>query len=293
MMHQPNLSRRSIGIALAGVALVAWVAPARAQNPVSPVAVKAEGIVAAAKVPACNVPLDVARFVHPLAKTAQRLAAAAPLTIVAIGSSSTAGAGATSPANSYPSRLAIELQQRFPTSDIKVINRGVNGEEAGEMLARLETEVLAEKPDLVLWQVGTNALLRNRPLQPALEMINDGIKRMKAVGADVILIDPQFAPKVITKPDHRRMVELISTAAKQGNVDLFSRFAVMRYWRETDGISFDVFLSPDELHMNDWSYACQAKVMGEVIAEAASRNRAIAQTPSRPAVPAMTVSAGR
>ncbi len=167
-----------------------------------------------------------------------------------------------------------------------MINRGVNGEETADMLARLETEVLAEKPDLILWQVGTNALLRNRPLAPALEMINDGVKRMKAIGADVVLIDPQFAPKVLTKSDHQQMVTLISTAAKHGNVDLFSRFAVMRHWRETDGLSFEVFLSPDELHMNDWSYACQAKVMGEAIAEAATRARAIAHSPSVRATPA-------
>ena len=273
---------------LAGAALVAWLAPARAEGPASPVALRHEAIALPAKSlpPACNVPADITRFVQPLAKTAARLAAAAPVTIVAIGSSSTAGAGATSPANSYPSRLAIELQHRFPASDIKVINRGVNGEETGDMLARLDSQVLAEKPDLILWQVGTNALLRNRPLGPALEMINDGIKRMKAAGADVILIDPQFAPKVLTKSDHQEMVTLISTAAKQGNVDLFSRFAVMRHWRETDGLSFDVFLSPDELHMNDWSYACQAKVMGEAITEAATRSRALAQTPSVRATPA-------
>jgi acyl-CoA thioesterase I len=274
-----------MALVLAGAALVAWLAPARAEGP-APVALKADRIVTPAKTPACNVPANITRFVQPLAKTAQRLAAAAPLTIVAIGSSSTFGAGATSPANSYPSRLAIELQQRFPSSDVTVINRGVNGEEAADMLARLDSQVLAEKPDLVIWQVGTNALLRNYPLGPAREIITDGIQRMKAAGADVILVDPQFAPKVITKPDHQRMVDLISAAAKQGNIDLFSRFAVMRYWRESDGLSFDVFLSPDELHMNDWSYACQAKVMGEAIAEAATRSRAVAHTPSVRATPA-------
>ena len=283
---------RSVSVGLAGLALVAWLAPAHAQVSATPVALKAEGITAPGKIPTCNVPADIARFVQPLAKTAQRLSAAGPLTIVAIGSSSTFGAGATSPANSYPSRLAIELQQRFPANDIKVINRGVNGEEAADMLARLDSQVLSERPDLILWQVGTNALLRNHPLGPAVDVINDGIQRMKAAGADVILIDPQFAPKVITKPDHERMVTLISAAAKQGNIDLFSRFAMMRHWRESEGITFDVFLSPDELHMNDWSYACQAKVMSEAIAEAATRTRAIAQTPTKPSVRAIPASAG-
>ena len=34
------------------------------------------------------------------------------------------------------------------------------------MLARLETAVIAERPDLVLWQVGTNSVLRDKALEP-------------------------------------------------------------------------------------------------------------------------------
>ncbi len=57
----------------------------------------------------------VARLGNPLAAhAARRLASGEPLTIVAVGSSSTAGAGASSPAASYPSRLAVELQAAFP-----------------------------------------------------------------------------------------------------------------------------------------------------------------------------------
>jgi acyl-CoA thioesterase-1 len=266
-------SRRTTAFVLASAALVAWLAPARAQGPGDEPA-------------ACNVPAQLTRFIHPLAKTAQRLAAAQPLTIIAIGSSSTAGAYASTPANSYPSRLAVELQQRFPARDIRVINRGVNGDEAGDMLARLDAQVLAEKPDLILWQVGTNSLLRERPLYPAGGLIDDGLKRMKAAGADVVLIDPQFAPKVISKPGHQHLLRLLAMLAKQENVSVFPRFAVMRRWSEVEGLSFDVFLSPDGLHMNDWSYACIAKVLGEAIAEAATRPTTMVQTPVMRAIPA-------
>ena len=57
--------------------------------------------------------------------------------------------------------------QHFPGHDLTVLNRGVNGEEAADMLARFETDVIAEKPDLVLWQVGTNSVLRDHPLDCA------------------------------------------------------------------------------------------------------------------------------
>src|SRR5476651_26812 len=97
----------------------------------------------------CDTPLDLIRLANPLSHVAQKLTDGAPITIVAIGSSSTAGAGASSPAKSYPSQLAIDLQQLFPGRAITVLNRGVNGEEAADMLARLDQTVLAEKPDLV------------------------------------------------------------------------------------------------------------------------------------------------
>ncbi|HBF52541.1 MAG TPA: SGNH/GDSL hydrolase family protein, partial [Afipia sp.] len=65
------------------------------------------------------------------------------------------GAGASSPAYSYPSRLERELRQRFPETPITVINQGVNGEDAASMMERMDA-VLAPKPDLVIWQLGTN-----------------------------------------------------------------------------------------------------------------------------------------
>ncbi len=65
---------------------------------------------------------------------------------------------------SYPSRLQVELEALMPRVPITVVNRGVNGEESHDMLARFERDVLAEHPDLVVWQVGSNAVLRDRPL---------------------------------------------------------------------------------------------------------------------------------
>ena len=120
---------------------------------------------------------DQARFDAPLVRTARRLAAGTSVKIVAIGSSSTAGAGASSPAASYPSRLAAELRGGCRATTITVINRGVNGEEAADMLARFERDVIAEKPDLVLWQVGTNSVLRDQPVLPHAALLHAGTER--------------------------------------------------------------------------------------------------------------------
>jgi acyl-CoA thioesterase-1 len=228
----------------------------------------------------CDGPSNL-RLDQPLRRTAERLKAGQPLTIVAVGSSSTSGAGASSSAASYPSRLEAELKQRFPAATIRVLNRGVGGEEVPDMVARFDRTVLNEKPDLILWQVGTNSVLRGHSVISTFAHIAEGLQRLKASGADVVLMDPQFAPKTLAKADIDDMVELVAAAAKAENVGLFHRFSVMRYWNKTRKIPFETFLSSDGLHLNDWSYGCVAKLLGAAIAEAATRQTAVAGVPRR------------
>src|SRR4051812_16759621 len=114
--------------------------------------------------PKCSVVPDLARLELPLTRVAFRLSSGLPIKAVAIGSYSTAGAGASSPTATYPSRLEAELGRQFPGHAITVANRGLNGEEAIDMVGRFEKAVIAENPHLVLWQVGTNSLLRDHPL---------------------------------------------------------------------------------------------------------------------------------
>jgi lysophospholipase L1-like esterase len=235
----------------------------------------------------CAIPPEIAQFRLPLNRTAAAFAFGRPVKIVAFGSSSTEGAGASTNAASYPSRLAVELRRRFPGRQITVLNRGVGGQVTADMVARLGKDVVAEGPDLVLWQVGTNMLLHDRPMGPNGELIHQGIEQMKAVGADVVLIDPQYAPKVLAKPHARTAVGLIAAAAATDGVELFRRFDLMLHWREVVGLPFSAFLDPDGLHMNDWSYGCLAKALGIAVADAVRRpsvtaaKTAVAKPPSR------------
>jgi acyl-CoA thioesterase I len=276
-MHFQVFLRR--GALLGAVATAAFIAlaPARAQTSgptAAPAALSSSAT--AARQPACAVAAEQVRFDRPLPRTGRLLASGRSIKIVALGSSSTYGAGASTSAASYPSRLAEELARRFPGHEITVLNRGVNGDDAEGMLARLDTAVTVEKPDLVLWQLGTNSLLREKALPPHASLVREGLARIKATGAEVVLIDPQYAPRVLAKPHVEDMISLIATAAKAAHVPLFHRFDLMRHWYETDHLPFETFVSSDGLHMNDWSYACLAKALGMAIAEAATRPTATA-----------------
>jgi acyl-CoA thioesterase I len=282
-MCQSNFPPRLRLCGIPVVALFLTIAPVGSGRPAD-VTTSSEPFTAATRVPAisqaaCIVTPAQARFDHPLPRTARLLASDQPIKIVALGSSSTAGLGASSPSASYPSRLAFELNDRFPKSDITVLNRGASGEEAPDMVARIETSVAVENPDLIIWQLGTNWVLRDHPLDPKAMVLREGLARLNATGADIVLIDPQFAPKVLAKSETEGMVEQIAAIAEEEHIDLFPRFEVMRNWREVQSLPFDVFVSPDGLHMNDWSYSCIAKWLAAAIAEAATRPAGAAAGP--------------
>src|SRR5258705_4030136 len=107
----------------------------------------------------CLPPKGGAKSIGSLPHVATKLASGEPVVIVAFGSSSTAGTGTTSPEFTYPNRLAAQLRRQYPTADITVINRGQGGEDAPEMMKRLQTAVTDTKPDLVSWSSSTNTVL--------------------------------------------------------------------------------------------------------------------------------------
>src|SRR5215470_5791585 len=164
-------------------------------------------------VPVCDAPIDLIRLANPLPHFAKKLTLGQPVTIVAIGSSSTAGAGASSAKANYPNQLTVVLNQHFPKLSITMLNRGVGGEEIPDMLKRFDSAVIAAKPDLVLWQLGTNSVIRDHRLTDHDAMIRAGLAKIRAIGADVVLIDPQFATKMIANPEAERMVALIAITA--------------------------------------------------------------------------------
>jgi len=205
-----------------------------------------------------------------LARTRFQVANGRSLTIVAIGSSSTEGAGASSASAAYPARLEALLRARLPGIRIRVLNRGIGGEEEADMLARFDRDVIAEKPDLVLWQVASNAIMRDRQLATQQDLLRAGIARIKRSGADAVLIDPQYTRAIIAHAVALPMVDLIAAEARRQQVATFHRFALMRDWRESQRIPFEAFSIGDGLHMNDWGYDCLARNLAVAIARSAA-----------------------
>lgn len=194
-----------------------------------------------------------------------------PVTIVAIGSSSTFGEGGVRP---YPKRLETVLQAKYGTRVI-VANKGASGEEAPAELARFRPDVIHLNPDLVIWQVGTNSVWNGESPHRTMLAIWRGLDLLatELPAADVILMDLQYAPALLT-PNRvelaNRMVDLIAEAAATARapVNVFRRFAMMRAWHELEQISFDQIVRPGDekrLHQSEWATGRLADAVFKVI----------------------------
>jgi lysophospholipase L1-like esterase len=242
-----------------------------------PILMSPAGRGAGAAIDRCGIPDDLSALGAPLPRVTARLAAGQPVTIVALGSSSTEGIGASGPDRTYPSRLAALLRTQFPGVAIRVVNRGVGGEIAPQMLARLDRDVLAEQPDLVIWQLGTNSVLHDLDPADEVEFARAGIERIHAAGADVMLMDLQYAPAVLLHPGYREMLHVLSAVARTEDVALFRRFAVMRHWAEDGQMTLAAMLANDRLHMSDVSYDCLARQVERSIVAAVPAQPSLAQ----------------
>jgi hypothetical protein len=203
-----------------------------------------------------DIAAEFTTFKYPLPDFAAALLGKQPVKIVAMGSSSTAGREDVVP---YPSRLEMYLRRKYGNPRIDVVNRGRGGEEAIEELLRFDADIFAEKPSLVIWQVGTNAVFHKYNLDDVAAKISEGLARLRQYPIDVVMMDPQYVTAMLLddKADaSERMVSLIAGAADKVRVDVFRRWALMRHWHVQNNIPFERMLDPtdpDKLHQSDWS----------------------------------------
>jgi acyl-CoA thioesterase-1 len=194
--------------------------------------------------------LDHVRLSH----VAARLAAHQPIVIVAFGSSSTEGRGASSPGATYPSRLLADLTAELPRQRVIVINQGIGGDDADDMALRLPT-VIAERPDLIIWQTGSNDPLRNVPLDRFVQETIAGIQAIRAAHIDVMLMGPQLCHALDGKTSTAGYRHALRAIGIGMGVPVIHRYDLMQNWLAAGVLTRAQMLSPDGLHMADGGYA--------------------------------------
>jgi acyl-CoA thioesterase-1 len=198
-----------------------------------------------------------------LPRTTALLKAGGPLTIVAMGSSSTVSLWMRDPAKTYPGVMETELKRLRPSLRVNVINSGRSGDTIPGNIARFEQDVFAHKPDLVIWQIGTNDFTWGQSVDSLMRKIADGVRMLRTQGSDVILMDQQYAP-VILASQYAKMQEAIAGAARQDRVALFPRFDLMQRAVQA-GLPIGALVSWDGLHLSADGYDCIGRAMARAI----------------------------
>ncbi len=185
------------------------------------------------------------------------------LDILAIGSSSTEGIGASAPSRTYPAQLAEDLTHEDGIA-AEVKNAGVGGELAAKTLQRLKAALKTMKPELVIWQVGTNDAIVGVDETLFRATVENGIAAVRAAGVPLVLVGPQFSLKIPDVARYRRFVAMVDEIGERLRVPVLSRYAMMKQ----AGAKTLALLSGDGLHMSDLGYRCLARALAEEIEDA-------------------------
>jgi len=211
----------------------------------------------------CRVPEYLFDDLAAFPNAARHVATERRLTVVALGASSTQGTAASSPAKAWPARFAEILGGRLSAIDVHVVNLGMRGQTARDVVDRLPRDVAPLKPGLVIWETGTVEAVRATDPAEFAHLLMEGIDAMAQLGADVVLMDPQYARTTARLINFQPYLDALRQAAGLPDVNLFPRYEIMRYWAESGRLT--PHTREEMTKGNDDLYDCMAQLLAEVI----------------------------
>jgi hypothetical protein len=199
----------------------------------------------------------------------ERLKAHQPVAIVAIGGASTIGQAAGSADLSYPHRLGQDLAQTFSGSPVTVINKGVPRQTAKQMYERFATDVYAEDPVMVIWEVGVNDAVRATDIDDFAQTLQTGVEELKNRAIDTMLVDMQFSRSSESVINFEGYLKALHRVGDLAETFVFPRYEMMRYWSEQKLFNFDDVAAEDRAKLAARVYSCLGQKMAEIIRRAA------------------------
>ena len=187
-------------------------------------------------------------------------------TMPADTSSSTAGTGASSPANGYVAVIQRLLAGQTNLAQFVVVNAGVGGDSLSQVRSRLERDALAKNPQIVILQVGVN----DASAQPSQAGVNafrvdfDNIVTQIRRKSQLIIVTGQHYER--QPAFYEDYMQAMTQVAGQQNVAVFDRYKLMKSLVSSGKYSFGSLLAGDLFHPNDVMHRCTGKVLAELIA---------------------------
>jgi hypothetical protein len=236
------------------------VAPACAQD--------ASGAPAQAEQKSCEVPHDqLASSDTTLDKVATAVKDNKKLDVLVVGSGSSSIASADGASVAYPARLEAYLRERLPGVAVTVTTNLQPKKSAEEVAEALHAIVTERKPELVIWQTGTVDAIRAIHPDDFRNAVDEGITTVKTAGADAVLMNLQYSPRMETMLPTTPYLDNIRAVAQQQDVPLFDRYSIMHNWNET-GV-FDLSNSSRSFALAKGVHDCLGRALADLVVAAA------------------------
>jgi hypothetical protein len=179
----------------------------------------------AAAAETCEAPASALDWTGGIGRIVGKLKARQPASIVLLGADFSAG--------DFSDEFARALKRRFPSVAIDIRSRARAGARPADMLIRLDREVMAERPDLVIWEPGTYNVGVDGGAAALRTVLRDGIMRLRFGGIGILLIEPAASPDFVRHAGHDDYVEVLRALALERDVPLYRRFDTTRHWTKT------------------------------------------------------------
>ena len=216
---------------------------------------------------ACEVPGYLLFGEQELNQVAKAVKENQRLDIAIIGSGSSTLPGPDGKLQAYPAKLEVALKRRLPNIEVKVTTHATGRETAANMAKELEKIVAQEKPSLVIWQTGTVDAMRGAEPDEFGAVLNEGVEKVQAAGADVILMNMQYSPRTETMIAVGPYAENMRWVSQRRGVPLFDRLGIMRHWSDTG--TFDFYTSTRANALAHKVHDCIGRALATQIIDAA------------------------
>ena len=146
-------------------------------------------------------------------------------------------------------------------------------ETAFDMLARFQRDVLSLRPTLVIWETGTTEAVRGDDVDAFRVTLQTGIQRVRGSGAEIMLMDMQFARPAAAMINLERYRTALREVADASDVPMFPRHDVMRAWVEAGVFDFGVREGEKSQAVAVKLYDCLGRAIAEFVARGAGAAR--------------------
>jgi acyl-CoA thioesterase-1 len=250
----------SLGAGLALAFSFLLTGPALAIDPAqpSPQAVQgAPGQTPPAFSPQCEVPATDLAAPAPLPNLTKALDEHRPLNILSIGSASSASLGEASGVKSFPVQVTDILEAALKGVSVEITNRGVDGEVAETSADQIRSEAAIKKPDLVLWQLGTNDALARVDPGEFTDVVKSTIDWLRENQIDVVLVGLQYTSRFAKDENYTAIRQALMQIATDEKVLYIRRYDAMRYIAQTRANLH--LMESDNFHLSDLGTQCMAE----------------------------------